>query len=212
MRDIMPAFLISVGGKHLSLTSKVLDDINGKELLGLGSPSIKQATSSWTLLEWNCENGQFETDLAVANNGNPGMDLFLIGYITSPEPICRKSVINNPSPFLSLARNFASESAEQIKIVDSLNGSFALMSIEAQKNVIHLCSDRFASRSIWRSYHDGTWLFASHPVILWLAVGKRYAIEPASLGSLLLRARPAGDRSLLSVGCRNLPGSFYTLH
>lgn len=207
----MPGFFIAVGDNHHHLLENIMGSINNVDSLGIGKPTVKPISSSVSLLEWCGESGKFETDLGFISNESVGSNAFLAGYITSPVPICRKTIIESPAALHFLSQGFSSGKDQRIRSIEKLNGSFALLCISSQDKAIYLCSDRFASRTIWRSFHDGTWLFASHPVLLWFAVGKRYALDPAALGSLLLRARPSGARSLLTVGKRNLPGYIHTL-
>jgi hypothetical protein len=164
------------------------------------------------LLEWSGDNGRFAPDFVSVANESAKSHSFLYGYVTSPAPLCRKTILENPAAMLSLSRSLSSDKDERSRTIENLNGSFTLLCINYNDKSVYLVSDRFASRTIWRTYQDGTWLFASHPVLLWLAIGKHYALDPAALGSLLLRARPSVDRSLLTVGQRNLPGYIHTLH
>jgi len=207
MRGYMPGFLLAVGNGHYSLAQKMLAGGRCDAILELGVASLTKGAVGWTLVEWGCGYGQGEADLAVASDDVTGTACLLSGYLTQPQPVTRKTVQADPAPFLALIRAIASEPAGSTRLLSGLNGSFTLLTIASPDGTVRQYTDRFASRSVWRAHHEGAWLFASHPVLLWLALGKRYAVNPATLGSLLLRARPSGAGSLLSVGCRNLPGS-----
>lgn len=205
----MSGFILAVGNTHRQVAAKMVDQAGVQKLLEFGPKAQIVPSDSWTLVQWSGSFGEHPGDLVVARQKDPSIDTFLVGYLTAPEPVTSQTPTAS-SPFPAIARRvFASDDA--LGALEGLNGSFALINVASGGSTVQLHSDRFGSRSVWRCHRDGTWLFASHPALIWLALGKREAVNPAALGSLLLRARPSGDGSLLAAGRRNLPGYSYLL-
>lgn len=159
-------------------------------------------------MEWRDGAGQGEPDLILASDDATSTDYFLSGYLTAPAPVTRSRATYDTDPFLTLARGVTEGDTDACA---ALNGSFTLLAVSRADASVQQYSDRFGSRAVWRAYHEGSWLFASHPVLLWGALGRRLPVNPASLGSLLLRARPSGESALLDVGRRNVPGTVLIL-
>ncbi len=208
----MPGFFMAIGDNQKVFASKVVSNFYQVITEAIGTPKKVKEEQGWSLVEWHTEHNGFAPDIVHASNLATGTQCVLSGYLTLPQPIAR-NINNSASLLLSVNQSLDATSIEsQIKILSGLNGSFALLSFNRAENTIKLFSDRWASRTIWHDFLDGTWLLASHPLLLWHAAQKRFPVTPAALFSLLLRARPIADHCLLDFGRRNMPGYIHTLY
>jgi hypothetical protein len=207
----MAAFFIAIGNGHQLLTERAKHGLPKEVSQSIGGEVLWETSQNWSMVEWCGETDSRMTDIVWAANNKRDTDVFVVGYITEPEAISRKSGSSTSEGILRIDGRLFSENMLRQAALHELNGSYAILRIASNSGDVTLCSDRWASRTMWRAYVDRTWCLASHPALLWHIAAERLPVEPSSLGGLLLRARPVGDHALLASGKRNLPGTVHTL-
>lgn len=207
----MPGFLLTVGDNHLAIARQATKNVAPDLTRGVGTAGGIQTTTTLSLCEWHNEERGFQPDLVWTSDEASAADIFLVGYATEPLAISRKHGLTSETSLLQIGKGFVAGPESQKSLLNELNGSYCLIIVDRKELSVVVCSDRWASRTVWRTFVNGTWCLASHPALLWQALGRKSPIEAASLGSLLLRARPLGDRCLLSGLTRNLPGHVHHL-
>jgi len=86
--------------------------------------------------------------------------------------------------------------------IDQLNGSFSLVFFDEQTGRMTAYTDRFASRSVWFTQENGTWLAGNFPSALAVMKKDSPRINPVGLWSLLHTARHVGGQGLYDgVNC-----------
>jgi len=86
--------------------------------------------------------------------------------------------------------------------IEQLNGSFSLLFFDEKTGRMTAFADRFASRSVWFTQEDGTWMVGNFPSALAVMKKDSPKINPAGLWSLLHTARHVGGQGLYAeVNC-----------
>ena len=123
------------------------------------------------------------------NNGNVLMlcgavtDLGRYGSVTSNQHETAKTILN-----------LWHEHGDSI--VDQLNGSWCLLFYNSKENVSTAFTDRFASRSVWLSWDNGTWIIGNFPSAIVSMRQNTTTYDPAGLWSLFMTSRHIPGKSL----------------
>jgi hypothetical protein len=190
----MVAFFLASGGDARGLCERASSELP-PELLGcLGEPRPPNDSDAWCRVDFGAQ------PVDVVEWRAPDRAVLLVGYLTEPRPVAA----NVEDPLGALAA-VVGDGTPLEALAGRLNGSFALVEWRRGRGLTVL-TDRFGSRMLYVARLADSWAVASEPSLLWHASGGRLGIDPAALGSLLVRSAPAGGRLLFDVGRRCTAG------
>lgn len=82
------------------------------------------------------------------------------------------------------------------ELIKNLNGSFSCLFFDPNRHEITIFTDRFASRSVWYTRENGTWIIGNFPSAIAAIKMNSPTIDPVGLWSLFHTSRHVGNHGL----------------